>query len=422
MKNFILQSKDINKSSFIWNMCGSMLMAFQSIIFLIVLTHTAGIVEAGIFTIANATANLFLNIGIYGMRNYQASDVTDQFTFSEYLSSRHISFAAMLIFSIVYLTYTSINNQYSLHKVLVILWMCLYKSIDSLEDVYHAEYQKLGRLDIAGKCMTFRMIFNILLFIIILLASGSQLTALIITTILSSIILYIFTNWTKHIIPESSYKTRKRKQVLKLLKTCLPLFCSLFLSFYIGNAPKYSIDRLLNDQSQACYGFISMPVFIINLLSLFIFSPIIFRMSCLWTEKKLKKFAKNTLLQILGVSFFTLICIIGAYLIGIPVLSIMYNTDLSCYKSELLILLLGGGFLGLSALLRSVITIMRLQKHLTLGYMIVSFIALITSDSIIKSYGISGASILYTLLMAALSFYFLILFISGMISASRQTP
>lgn len=421
MKNFILNSKNIERSSFFWNMTGSMLMAFQSIIFLIILTHTLGITEAGIFTIANATANLFLNIGIYGMRNFQASDVTNQFDFGNYLSSRMITFVAMLITSIIYLIFVSINNHYSFHKIMIILWMCFYKSLDSLEDVFHAEYQKRERLDIAGKCMTLRMIFNILLYSIILFITRNQLIALISTTIFSSILLYILIKWTKQLIPQNSYKTKEQKQILQLLKICFPLFLGLFLSFYIGNAPKYSIDKLLNDELQACYGFISMPVFIINLLSLFIFSPIIFHMSCLWTQKQVTAFIKKALLQIGGVSFFTAICILAAYLIGIPVLSFMYNISLSNYKNELLILLLGGGFLALSALLRSIITIMRLQKHLTLGYIVVSLIAFMSSDFTVNRYGITGASILYTLLMAALSLYFLILFIIGIVNVSRKT-
>ena len=40
LKHFLLNSKNINKSSFIWNMAGSMLMAFQSVIMLMIITRT----------------------------------------------------------------------------------------------------------------------------------------------------------------------------------------------------------------------------------------------------------------------------------------------------------------------------------------------------------------------------------------------
>ena len=75
LKHFILNDENIEKSSYIWNMAGSMLMAFQSVIMLMILTRTVGLGEAGVFTIAYANASLFLNIGKYGMRNFQVSDV-----------------------------------------------------------------------------------------------------------------------------------------------------------------------------------------------------------------------------------------------------------------------------------------------------------------------------------------------------------
>ena len=78
MRSFLLNSKDIKKDSFIWNMIGSMLTAFQSVIMLAILTRVLSLYDAGVFTIAYASANLFLNIGKYGMRNYQVSDVKKQ--------------------------------------------------------------------------------------------------------------------------------------------------------------------------------------------------------------------------------------------------------------------------------------------------------------------------------------------------------
>ena len=81
LKHFLLDSKNIDKSSFVWNMIGSMLMAFQSVIMLMIITRTLDLYSAGIFTLAYASANLFLNIGKYGMHNFQVSDMKNQFNF-----------------------------------------------------------------------------------------------------------------------------------------------------------------------------------------------------------------------------------------------------------------------------------------------------------------------------------------------------
>ena len=205
------------------------------------------------------------------------------------------------------------------------------------------------------------------------------------------------------------------------MKICFPLFAGSFLSFYIGNAPKYAIDATLTDALQACYGFISMPVFIIGLLNNFIFNPMLFQMSVLWKEQKIKQFVQKTLIQSGIVAFITVICIAGAWLLGIPVLSWLYNTDLAPYKTELLILLLGGGFLGLSGLLNAVITIIRYQKSLMWGYVVVALLAFLFSDRIVAQYEMMGAAVLYTILMGLLCLIFAALFFIGIRKSIRRS-
>lgn len=407
-----MNSSNIERDSYIWNMVGSMLMAFQSVIMLMILTRTVGLVEAGVFTIAYANANLFLTIGKYGMRNFQVSDVKNQFTFAEYLTSRWITSLAMLVVSAAYVLYIAAANGYTFEKSMVIIWMCLFKIVDVVEDIFQGMYQQRGRLDIASKALSLRMIFTILVFGVGVIILQNQLAALIISTIFTTVILVIFLKWTYE--PFRGMKgSLDKSNLFQLLKSCFPLFAGTFLSFYIGNAPKYAIDALLSDKLQACYGFIAMPVFVIGLLNGFIFNPMLFHMSHLWAERKIKKFVGKTAFQVLLIAIITIVCIVGAYLIGVPVLSFMYNTDLHPYKAELIILLVGGGFLGLSGLLAAVITIIRFQKSIAWGYAVVAVLAYLFSDGVVKKYEMMGASLLYTILMGVLCVCFLVLFIVG---------
>lgn len=413
MKSFMLNSSNVERDSFIWNMAGSLLMAFQSVIFLMILTRTVGLAMSGIFTIAYANANLFLNIGKYGMRNYQVSDVKHEFSFREYLASRWITTIVMIFISVVYVIYAACTNHYSYEKSQIIIWMCLFKVADSIEDVYFGDYQKKGRLDVASKAMTLRMIFTIVLFSVIAILTKNLLVTLIISTIISTLLMLLFIKWTYQEFKEDD--PRRKRYVGKLLEYCFPVFLSAFLAFYIGNAPKYAIDAQLTDELQACYGFIAMPVFVIGLLNNFVFTPIIYKLSCLWNDRKIKEFLSKIVMQVVIVFAITGGCIFGAYFFGIPVLSLLYNTDLTPYKMELLILLLGGGFLGLSGVLSTVITIIRYQKLLAGGYGIVALIALLSSNVIVSKYGIIGAALLYVVLMILLCICFSLILIIGIV-------
>lgn len=414
IKSFFLDDGNIERDSYIWNMIGSMLMAFQSVIMLMILTRTLGLLDAGIFTIAYANANLFLTIGKYGMRYFQVSDVKNQFAFNEYRISRVITTIVMIAVAVLYTMYASSGNGYSMEKTQVILWMCIFKVVDVLEDVYHGLYQRKNRLDIASRVMSVRMVITIMVFGIGLILLKDLLFALIITTVVTTILFFLFTLWTFPTFQIPKEKVDWKKVGL-LLKLCFPLFAGSFLSFYIGNAPKYAIDAMLTDELQACYGFIAMPVFVIGLLNSFIFNPMLYQMSVLWNERKIKKFVLKACIQGGIVAAITIICIIGAYLIGVPVLSWLYNTDLSLYREELLVLLLGGGFLGLSGLLNAVITIIRKQNSLMWGYGVVSVLAYMFSNKVVGEYKMMGASVLYTLLMGILCLMFTGLFVYGIL-------
>lgn len=404
----IFETKNIKRDSYIWNMIGSFLMAFQSVIMLMILTRTVGIIEAGIFTIANANANLSLNIGKYGMRNFQVSDIKEEFSFTEYKVSRFITSLLMICFALIFTSFSAYTNHYTFRKFSIILSMCIFKVVDAIEDIYLGMYQKLGRLDIASKIMSFRLILTILFFAFSIIITYDLLFSLILSIFFTSILLFIFIMLTKNKVLNNAKDNSKKniEKVFLLLKQCFPLFVAAFLSFYIGNAPKYAIDSQLNDTLQACYGFISMPVFVIGLLNNFIFNPLLRDFSYMWQTKKIRRFVKSIIRQSFIIMIITIVCIVGAYICGIPVLSIIYNTDLSNYKLELMILLLGGGFLGLVGFLTAIITIMRCQKVLIICYVIISLLICILSPICVAYAKILGASIIYLISMMLLAFAF----------------
>lgn len=407
LKSFLLHSKDIEKAGYFWNMMGSMLSAFQSVLLLMVVTRVLDLTAAGIFTLAYASANLFLNIGRYGMSNFIVSDVNRTFSFREYRMSRYLTTAAMLLASGVYAAVASVQGNYSAEKTWVIIWMCIYKAIDAVELVYFSEYQRVRRLDVAGKLFTVRMAFSILLYAVLIILVGNQLTALIVTTFASIAMLAILIALTYPTFRlEETFAWRN---VFRLLQQCFPLFLGAFLSFYISNAPKYAIDGCLNDELQACYGFVAMPVFVIGLLNGFLFTPVIVEMSILWNEHKRKEFGKRVARQAIIILGITAVCLAGAYILGIPLLSLLYNTDLSAYRAELLVLLLGGGFLTMSTLLTTIMTIWRIQKYEALGYIAVSIFAFFAADFFVRKYAMMGAAMVYLISMVMTCVIFLVI-------------
>ena len=90
----------------------------------------------------------------------------------------------------------------------------------------------------------------------------------------------------------------------------------------------------------------------------------------------------------------------------------LYSTDLTLYKAEMLILLLGGGMLAFVGFFMVLLTIMRKQKLLPFGYLVSAVLAMLCSGYAVQTYGSKGAAVLYTILMSilALIFGFLVMF------------
>ena len=403
-------------------MCAGLVFAFQSVLMLIVLTYTVGLVESGVFVIAYANANLMHIIGKWGMRNYQVSDAQGEYSFSHYLGSRVITCFIMLVVSALLIIYLAIAGSYSIQKVFVLCVMCLFKLLDAVEDVYTGHYQKCGRLDVGSKCMAFRLVITLVTFTVLTVLLRNLLTALILSTIVSAGLLVIFLRSTFPEFDDDSKKERIddretfRKKVKSALIVCLPLFLGVFLSFYVANAHKYAIDQMMNDESQAVFGFLSMPVFIVALLAGFIFNPIIQPLSVAWAEGRVAEFICCVRKQAGYIALIILCVVLVGYFLGLPVLSFFYNTDLSGYKFEFMVLLVAGGFFALASLFTTVITIIRNQKMVAIGYAILAVAALVLSAFVIRAHGLCGAAVLYLCLMAGsavLFFTFMVFGIKG---------
>ncbi|MGC4388659.1 lipopolysaccharide biosynthesis protein, partial [Streptococcus suis] len=72
------------KTIFIWNLLGSISSAAISIFLLLLVTRLLTELEADIFSFAYAVANLFVIIASFQVRDYQATDVSKKFSFSQY--------------------------------------------------------------------------------------------------------------------------------------------------------------------------------------------------------------------------------------------------------------------------------------------------------------------------------------------------
>lgn len=194
---------------------------------------------------------------------------------------------------------------------------------------------------------------------------------------------------------------KPNRRILELAGECFPLFISSFVLIYICNLPKYSIDYYLNEEQQGYFAILFLPVNVINLLSSFLFRPILLELSSAWQSGKYKKFRKMIKKQGIWICVVTLpVLVLGKHL-GLSLLSMIYGVDLNSYWKEFLVLLLAGGLNAMTQSLTSVITAMRYARKLLQFYIFGGVVGTL-SFFLAEAYGIMGASSLYVVVQAML--------------------
>lgn len=388
--------------NFLWNAVGGVLNAGQSVFLLIVITRVCGLEAAGIFSIAFATGNLFLYLGNYGVRNYQVSDLSEKYSFHDYLRHRLCTVLLMLAAAAVYTAWSAKTGNYSHYKTACVLAMCVCKAVDCLEEVFEGRYQQKGRLDRSGKLVTFRLLVSIGGMIAVLLVTRDLLTAVwwgvFLAAAASALIIWRYRETAAFERTAFSFSG-----IAGLMRECFPVCAANFLSFYLINEPKYAIDAAMDETAQACYNFIAMPVFVIQLLNMFLYQPMLIRMTTSWENGRRKEF----------LGYFGRICgalamisapiLLAAWIFGIPVLSWLYATDLSALRTELLLIMTGGIFLAFNGFYCAVLTIMRKQREIPLTYLAGAVLSLVSTPVMVRESGIVGAVLSFVLVMAAVT-------------------
>ena len=404
----------IKKSAFFWNMMGSLCNAASSVILLMVVTRTSGSFDGGVFAFAFSQAQLFFTIGGFEMRPYQSTDIKNKYKFKDYYTSRIITCIVMMIITTLYI----LANGFEMKKAAVIFLMCTYKMIDALSDVFQGLFQVRDRLDMAGKTLAIRVILSTIVFSICIYGTNDLILSSVSAVIISIvwILLYDFNLCKKFEKIEIKFDFKKLKG---LFLECLPLFLGAFLLMYIFNLPKYGIDRFMNEEVQNFFNILFMPASVINLFSIFLFRPVLTRLADSFNKKDIKKFLCIIGVLVAWIIVLTISAVIVAYVIGIPVLSTLYGVELEKYKSELVVMMIGGGFSALSTLLHYIITVMRKQYSLLIGYGITAVLGTFIAPRLIQSYGILGASYTYLLLMINLSIIFVCIQILGCLTPQK---
>lgn len=400
------------RSAYFWNMFGSLVYAITSMLLGVAVTKLAGAYAGGIFFFGFSTLGQQLYIVSYfGMRPIQVTDISNEYTFGDYLRLRAITsfLAALAGFVYIFLT----TGDLYVFEVYMIL--SLYKILDGFCDIFESEMQRQDRLDMTGKATLFRTLLCVGVFLAALVTTKDlklSSLALLPSIAVSAIIFDILP-----LLRLKPDKTIKKASYISLINKSKWLFLGAFIDLYIFAAAKYAVNYRLGEELNGYFSIIFIPTSIINLMAGFIIRPILTKLSLLYKTGNQKKFI-STISKIAAFIFAATVLGMGmAYLLGIPVLKLVLGevaTAIEPYKTALVLVIFGGGLYALVNLGYYCLVIFEMTGIIFLIYAVGAVFAYFVSDFMVRSFAMNGAALAYMITMLLLTVFFLTAVIFGL--------
>ena len=381
------------KKNVIWNAIGTTCNAFNSLFFMMIVTRINGIEDSGIFTMAFSLACLFCLFGGYEGRVFQVTDMSGKTSDMEYILHRYLTSIIAVLITVGYCIFMSYDQQ----RFLITLCLCLMKILEMLADVYYGILQKHEELYLVGQSLFIKSVGSFVVFLIVDLLSHNLIYACAALDVVWVLLLLIFD------VPRAHNHIVKKQwslnHILGLFKSGFFAFSILFLAIYLVNAPKYALDGRVDSSLQAIYGIILMPATFLSLVVQYIIQPILNQLAGYFRKGEKKIFNSLVFKVVAGIAIFGVVVVGVAWLLGIPVLNILYGVNINDYKLHLIIIVIGAVLYSISTLLSAALTTVRYTFIQCMVFLISSGFGFLISIILIDHYAILGASLAYLAIM-----------------------
>ena len=387
----------------LWTILASGVSSVYIFLIVFITVRTDGIAEAGIISFAAAVVGLFSTIIVFGVRHFQSTDIKQKYSFNTYLGMRVCS---ALLASMGILLFLLISRFSTIRLLVILLFFFIYLT-DGFADVFMGDLQQKGKMRIAGRMRVCAFGSSIVVFAIASLITQSLIIPLLLSGI-AVFSVYIIWIW----IYRTGFKQVRVKFDMKVIKglgiEVLPLLIGSFIYSYLLSAPKYFLGFLDSDESVAILAMILVPFTVLSLLvSTFFAGAEMTKTARIYLSEKKKDLLRRVYRQLLLAFILAAAFMLGSFTLGIPILSWIYNVDLSDFMHEFtLVTLLGATNTLLIPLSVSLIVVRRL-KECTVILLVSAVTSSLLLWFLVPRYGIAGAvfSNLIVFILITIAYY-----------------
>ncbi len=319
----------------LWNAGGNIIYLGTQWLMTVLVANIGQFHDAGILSLAMSISATFQTIAMFGIRNFQISDVKNQYSDTSYVKFRILTCMLALLSCCVF----SLFGGYGAEQFISVAIFMLFRLSENFSDVLHGIAQKRDRLDIAGKSFALKGILTISIFVTVYKLTGSLNIGLGAMTAASwcCTVLYDIIA-TKKL---SSYKLwQKDTPWISLAKETLPLCIYLFLSAAIYTLPKLILEQKCGEEILGAYSSIFAPALLISTAAGYLYTPFVPTFAQLYSEKSNRKFVSVFFKIIIAITAFAIVTLVAAVFLGDFALKLLFGDKIIEYTYLLIPILI----------------------------------------------------------------------------------
>ena len=408
-------TKDYTKSNFVWNAVGNITYMMCQWLITVLVPILGGFGDAGILSVAMSVSATCQTIGMFGIRNFQVSDVEGKYHNSCYVGLRAITCGAAMVACLVF----SLVSGYHFNQVIAILLFMTFRLAETYSDVLHGIAQKNGRLYIGGISFFIKGVGLLVSFLVAFLLSKNNLNAgLLAMTAFScaTVVLYDLPQVRK--IADFRL-TDSLGRCGRLALETLPLCIYLFLYSAIFTLPKLILGDVSGESILGAYSSIYAPAMLLQAASTYLYTPFATNFGDLRQKGDKKAFRSLLLKIVIAILIMSAVVLVMALLLGEFALVLVFGEKIRPYAGYLLPILLvniGCAYFGFFCMLSIVL---RAFRWLLSGCFVGFFLSVLLTKPAIRMFDVNGTSysVVFATVVASI-----VLLIGIMISFSKMKP
>lgn len=343
----------------VYNTYGTFFYFFCQWLLTVLVVRISGYHDAGILSLIISTTNLFYCIAVFGVRNYQVSDIEHRYTDSHYLTMRILTVTFTLILFFISLWFYGFDRETLLCSIVYIF----YKCGEAFSDVLFGSYQRYSCYKDIAISYTLKGISTLVLFIAVL-----SITQSLVLTLISNVIVYYL---VLCLYDRPRLKRKYKFEFIKfdyicLLKICFPLMLYSCMVPYLNFITRFIIENKFGIEILGYYSSVTMVLSVMSTLMNSVFVSVIPKLSALYISKEKEQLFKIINGLLLVIVLIAIIAVICARFMGDIIFSLVFGKSILKYMYLLVPTIIASIVLTITSFLSSTLISFKDTKSMIL--------------------------------------------------------